>query len=252
MTPHILCVNGGALLHTASGLRFVNPPLGGAKYCNAQIDDYQGLPRRSFPHSPPLRLALCARFSHPAGVLSGTAGFGFWNDPFLMTGLRAPMLPRALWFFYAAPPSDMRLAVNTPGHGWKAAAVDALRPDAMAALPLAALALPLMQNERFYRRVWPYFERRFRIAERLLGEDALVGGMCAWHDYVLNWEPETTRFFVDGRLVLEAPSPRGPLGLVIWIDNQYLAVQPGGRLRYGLVAKSETQWMEIDDLHLET
>ena len=252
MIPNTLCVNGGGLLRTTGGLRFLNPPLGGAKYCNAQIDDYQGLPRRSFPNRPPLRLALRARFSHPAGLLSGTAGFGFWNDPFLMTDLRAPMLPRALWFFYAAPPSDMRLAVDTPGYGWKAAALDALRPDALAALPLAALAAPFMHWKRLYRRLWPFFERRFRIAEQLLGEDVVAGGMCAWHEYVLDWGRQAATFLVDGRPVLTAPAPRGPLGLVIWLDNQYLQVHPAGRLHYGLVAKSETQWMEIDDLHLET
>ena len=106
MIPNTLCVNGGGLLRTAGGLRFINPPVRGAKYCNAQIDDYQGLPRRHFPNRPPLQLTLRARFSHPAGMLSGTAGFGFWNDPFLMTDLTTPMLPRALWFFYAAPPSN--------------------------------------------------------------------------------------------------------------------------------------------------
>jgi hypothetical protein len=252
MIPNMLCVNGGGLLRAAGGLRFINPPLGGTKYCNAQIHDYQGLPRRGFPHRPPLRLALRARFSHPAGMLSGTAGFGFWNDPFLMTDLRAPMLPRALWFFYAGPQSDMRLAVDTPGDGWKAAALDALRPDALAALPLAALAAPLMHWDGLYRRLWPFFERRFRIAERLLGDDVVAGGMSAWHDYVLDWGLQTATFLVDGRPVLAAPAPRGPLGLVIWLDNQYLVVHPAGRLRYGLVAKSETQWMEIDDLHLET
>jgi hypothetical protein len=252
MMPNTLCVNGGGVLRTSGGLRFVNPPLGGAKYCNAQIDDYQGLPRRRFPHRPPLRLALRARFSHSAGTLSGTAGFGFWNDPFLMTDLRAPMLPRALWFFYAAPPSDMRLAVNTPGYGWKAAALDVLRPGAVAALPLAGLGMPLMRKAGIYRRLWPFFERRFRIAEQLLGEDVLAGGMRAWHEYVLDWGSQMATFLVDGRRVLAASAPRGPLGLVIWLDNQYLAVNPAGRLRYGLVAKSETQWMEIDDLHLET
>lgn len=67
MMPNTLCVNGGGLLRTAEGLRFVNPPSGGAKYCNAQIDDYQGLPRRRFPHRPPLRLAL----AHVSRTLPG-------------------------------------------------------------------------------------------------------------------------------------------------------------------------------------
>jgi hypothetical protein len=251
MMPNTLCVNGGALLRTTCGLRFINPLLSGATYCNAQIDDYQGLPRGRFPNRPPLRLSLRARFSHPAGELTGTAGFGFWNDPFLMTELRMPTLPRALWFFYAAPPSDLRLAVDTPGYGWKAAALDALRLDSLAALPLAALAIPAMRNSQLYRRLWPYFERKFRIAEQLLDTDMLDGNMTTWHEYMLDWQSESATFLVDGRVILTAPAPRGPLGLVIWIDNQYMAVHPRGHLRYGLVAKPETQWMEIDALQLE-
>jgi hypothetical protein len=246
MMPNTLCLNGGGLLRTSGGLRFVNPPLNGSTYCNAQIDDYQGLPRRRFLNRPPLRLSLRAHFSHRAGELTGTAGFGFWNDPFLMTDLRMPALPRALWFFYAAPPSDLRLAVDTPGRGWKASSLDALQPAGAAALPLTALAAPAMHSRRLYRRLWPFFERRFRIAEQLLEVD-----MTTWHEYVLVWGHDSATFLVDGRSVLVAPSPRGPLGLVIWLDNQYMAVHPAGHLRYGLVAKSETQWMEIDDLHLD-
>jgi hypothetical protein len=242
-----LAIRGGALVRTANGLRFVNPPLDGSVYCNAQLDDYQGLPRARFPNRPPLRLSLCARFSHPEGSLGGTAGFGFWNDPFLMTDVRLPALPRALWFFYAAPPSDMRLATGTPGYGWKAAALDALQARGAMSLPLAALAAPAMHSSRLYRRLWPFFERSFGIAEQLL--DA---SMTGWHDYALDWQPQAATFRVDGRVVLEAPSPQGPLGFVAWLDNQTMIVRPTGRLRHGLVAKSATQWMEISDLHLES
>jgi hypothetical protein len=245
MIPNTLCVNGGGLLRTVDGLRFINPRLDGSTYCNAQIDDYQALPRSGFPHRPPLRLALRARFSHPAGLLTGTAGFGFWNDPFLMTGLRIPALPRALWFFYAGPPSDMRLAVATPGWGWKATALDAIQPQALAALPLAALAFPILRVDSLYRGLWPWFAQRFGIADHLL-----TTSLTAWHDYVLEWGRREARFLVDGRCVFVAPAPAGPLGLVIWLDNQYLIVHPQGRLRQGIVAKSETQWMEIADLHL--
>jgi hypothetical protein len=34
-------------------------------------------------------------------------------------------LPRAIWFFYASPPSHMDLALDVPGYGWKAAMIDA-------------------------------------------------------------------------------------------------------------------------------
>lgn len=233
-------------MRTEAGLRFVNPPLSGDFYCNAQLDAYQGLPRQDFSSRPPLRLTLRARFSHAAGELTGTAGFGFWNDPFLMTDLRSPALPRSLWFFYAGPPSDMRLAVATPGCGWKASAIDALHLRGMLALPLAALAAPAMLSRRIYHRTWPFFERNFRI-----GESLLEVGMQEWHEYALDWQPRQAAFSVDGRLVLETPAPAGPLGFVAWLDNQYMVVHPTGRLRHGVVAKSTTQWMEISDLRLE-
>jgi hypothetical protein len=244
---NVLRVNGGELIRTGDGLRLLNPPLDGRTYCNAQLDDYQGLPRRRFPNRPPLRMTLRARFSHSAGKLGGTAGFGFWNDPFLMTGLRVPALPRALWFFYAAPPADMRLTTTAPGNGWKAMALDALQPRGLCALPPAALASPAMRVPRLYRRLWPWFERSFRIADALL--DA---GMTEWHEYALEWLPQRALFQVDGHTILEAQAPQGPLGLVIWIDNQYLVARPEGRLRSGFVAKSETQWMEIDEWSMFT
>lgn len=242
-----LAIRSGALVRTTHGLRLLNLPLTGSTYCNAQLDDYQGLPRRHFHNRPPLRLSVRARFSHEADSLGGTAGFGFWNDPFLMTGARVPALPRALWFFYAAPPADMRLAVHTPGHGFKAAALDALRPRGLLALPLAALAAPFMRSPALYRRLWPRFERAFGIAEQ-----ALDLPMTAWHAYTLDWQPQTATFAVDGRTVLQAPAPRGPLGFVAWIDNQYLVAHPAGRLASGVVAKWSTQWLELADLRLET
>jgi len=89
----------GALEEGDGALRFVTTDANAAQYSDAQIDDYQALSRRNFLWRPPLRMSVRARFSHPAGALRGTAGFGFWNDPFMMTGPRKPALPRALWFF---------------------------------------------------------------------------------------------------------------------------------------------------------
>ena len=78
----------GQLLSTPGVLRLQNDPTTATTYSNAQIDDYQGLARRDFIWQPPLTLTVTARFSHGADALRGTAGFGFWNDPFGMTGAR--------------------------------------------------------------------------------------------------------------------------------------------------------------------
>jgi hypothetical protein len=38
--------------------------------------------------------------------------------------------------------------------------------------------------------------------------------------------------------------------VVAWIDNQFLALTPQGRVRWGLVAASGPQWVELAELHL--
>ena len=236
----------GALEATASTLRLVLPRASRSHYSDAQLDDYQGRPRRRFPWRPPLRLTVQARFSHPAGQLHGTAGFGFWNDPFVMSGGRWPMLPRAAWFFYASPPSDMKLVPEVPGYGWKAATIDALQP---VALPLALIALPavlLMNVPRLYRLLWPPIQRTLRVGEALIPAD-----MTGWHTYVLDWGREEVRFWVDPgeepeSPMLVAPAPRGPQGFVIWLDNQYLIATPQGKVHWGLLEIGERQWLEVE------
>ena len=60
-------VGNGTLEPTGSTLRFVVADATSWQYSDAQIDDYQGLPRCHFLWRPPLRLTMRARFSHPAG-----------------------------------------------------------------------------------------------------------------------------------------------------------------------------------------
>ena len=144
-------VGNGQLEPTRSSLRFVTEHANSEGYTNAQIDDYYGLPRHRFPWNPPLKLTVRARFSHTAEELRGTSGFGFWNDPLLMTQRRLPALPRAVWFFYASEPSDMKLDIKVPGCGWKAASIDAVRANALAWAPLAPVVIPLMNSPTLYR-----------------------------------------------------------------------------------------------------
>jgi hypothetical protein len=241
-------VGGGALEASGGGLRLGIPGASARRYADAQLDDYQGLARRHFPWRPPLTLTVTARFSHPAGQLRGTAGFGFWNDPFWMTGKYLPALPRAIWFFYASPDSDMQLDCRVPGHGWKAATIDAANLAAIALVPLAPLAVPLMNLAPVHRTVWPVVQRAVKVREAELEAD-----MTAWHTYVLEWGSHAARFSLDGRPVLDdAPSPRGPLGLVVWLDNQYMVVTPRGRLGWGLLDVPGPQWLEVSRLIVKT
>ena len=237
----------GALEFSGDTLRFVNTNTVVARYTDAQIDDYQGLARRDFLWRPPLKMTVQARFSHPAGQLSGTAGFGFWNDPFMMTGRRRPTLPRVIWFFYSSPPSNMKLDLHTPGPGWKAATLDALRLPFFALLPTAPVAVPLMNVAPLYRAFWPTGQRAIGVSESPVQVD-----MQVWHTYVIDWQENSAHFTVDGDTVLACKtSPRRPLGFVMWLDNQYMVATPWGCFKYGLLDAPGRQWMEVVGLEIK-
>lgn len=238
---------GSAIEHTGASWLFANEPIEAGHYTDAQIDDYQGLRRRDFLWKPPLTLTVRARFSHPAGELTGTAGFGFWNDPFMMTGARMPSLPRTIWFFYASPPSDMKLDLNTPGHGWKAATLDAIRLPFFLLAPTMPLAVPLMNIPTLYRALWPVGQRAIGVSEAPVEAD-----MTGWHSYQIDWGAHRATFRVDEHTILDCDTPpRGPLGFVMWIDNQAMIATPQGRFGYRLLALQERQWMEVDTLHID-
>jgi len=238
----------GSLEFTGDTLRLVNTDTSTGRYTDAQIDDYQGLARREFLWLPPLRMTVRARFSHPAGALSGTAGFGFWNDPFMMTGWRWPAPPRVIWFFYASPPSNMKLDLHTPGHGWKAATLDALRWPFFALLPTAPLAVPLMNIGPLYHTFWPLGQRAINVSEALAPIE-----MTGWHTYVIDWQKKSVHFTVDGQAVLASNTPPGgPLGFVLWLDNQFMVATPWGRFKYGLLDGSGRQWLEVSSVEIKS
>ncbi|MCB0250569.1 MAG: family 16 glycosylhydrolase [Anaerolineae bacterium] len=254
-------LSSGHVDWTGASVRLVNDNTSAGRYSNAQIDDCQGRPRKELLWSPPLHLTVRARFSHPAPplraggdcdyeylggpILSGTAGFGFWNAPSTLEG-HVPALPRALWFFYASPPSNIKLASATPGCGWKAATFDASGwPFRLLALT-APVAVPLMNWQAAYRRLWPIGQRAIGVSEAPVAAD-----MTEWHTYVIQWEEKRARFLVDGDVVLDCDTvPRGPLGLVIWLDNQSLVLTPQGRLRHRLLHQPEKQWLEMAEIEI--
>lgn len=236
----------GKLLEDGNTLRFVSRQPTAQVYSNAQIDDYQRLPRRKFPHRPPLTLTVRARFSHPANELRGTAGFGFWNDPFMMTGARLPTLPSAVWFFFASPPSDMPLAADVSGSGWKAATINAWRPAFLALTPLLPVAVPLMNIPSLRWRLWRFGQRVAHICER-----AISAPMTEWHTYTIRWQKNSIRFMIDGQSILECTyAITRPLGFVMWLDNQYMVATPWGRFRWGLLETSAEQWLEVEQLKI--
>ena len=86
-----------------------------------------------------------------------------------------------------------------------------------------------------------------------MGEDAAALSLdpTAWHAYALEWQADGVRFEVDGAVALEtAQVPRAPLGLVLWIDNQYAAFPPQGTLRFGTLANPEPAWLELAEIEV--
>lgn len=237
---------GGKLDQTGPLAWHMEIPAGPAgRYRWAQLDDYVHSSRPEFANQQPMTLALRARVS--ARDLPGTWGFGLWNDPFSAglgiggTARRLPTLPNAAWFFHASPPNYLAFRDDHPAQGFLAATFSSapVHPWVLAPMLPGLLLLLWRPTARWVRRM----------ATRVIEEDSarLDLDVTTWHDYRLDWGSKTCRFWVDGRLCLETPvSPRGRLGLVIWIDNQYAALDPDGSLKYGTLETSGETWLEVD------
>src|SRR5947209_3461907 len=199
------CIGGGTLHIVDSVLRMELPAARIGEYADAQIDDYGQLARSAFPWKPPLRMEVRARSSLPAAskydsvesrnILRGTAGFGFWNYPLSVRG-DVLMLPEAIWFFYASPPSNMALVQAVPGWGWKAQVVHSMRLEALPAIiPLGITAAwARLSGETRPAHYW---------MQKLTGaqEALLPAEMDSWHTYVLEWRQTMARFWVDDELM---------------------------------------------------
>lgn len=211
-------------------------------YRDAQIDDYYGLQRKNFPHHS-VTVSLRARASSIS--IPGTWGFGLWNDPFGMSlgfggnPLRLPALPNAVWFFSASPQNYLSFTDDKPAQGFLAQSFhsSAFHPW----LIPAGLTLPIS----------PTTARN--LISKVIREDssALSVDVTQWHGYRLEWSLKRVLFYIDDVPVFESHvSPNPPLGLIIWIDNQYAAFTPEGKIGFGVLENSEPAWIEITDLTL--
>jgi hypothetical protein len=218
------------------------------KYRLAQLDDYTQLSRSRFPLHCPLSITLSARTSNSS--IPGTWGFGLWNDPFGMSlgmggsPFRLPALPNAVWFFGASEESYLSFREPeredlAPANGFLAQSFRA--PKFHPSLISAGIALPFSRT------------RTRRLLGRIIDEDGirLSVDVTQWHRYKLDWRESRVSFEVDDVQVFESQvSPRPPLGLVIWIDNQYAAFTPEGKIGLGVLENPEPAWLEIKDLDL--
>jgi len=229
---------GGIIEAAASGWRLSVAQGASRHYRLAQLDDYALLPRRHFAARPPATLSLSARAA--AHSLPGTWGFGLWNDPFGIAlwlkdrPFRLPALPNSVWFFHASRSNYLSFRNDKPASGFLAQAFSAPRFHPL--LIPAAMALPIWRA------------RTRQLLSRIVDEDSARLGVdvTAWHVYRLEWRADRCIFWVDETRVLEARvSPRPPLGLVIWIDNQFAAFTPDGSIRWGFETNPADAWLEI-------
>ena len=223
------------------------PPGPAGSYRLAQLDDYNSLARHNFPWQPPLQMRLRAKASDLK--MPGTWGFGFWNDPFSLSfgfgggQRRLPALPNAAWFFYASAQNYLSLRDDLPAQGLLAATFRSPHwPAALLGLGLPALPfLALTPTARLLRK----------LASRLIHQDAarLPLDTSQWHSYGIHWHTDAVQFFVDDIVIFETPvAPHIPLGFVLWIDNQYAAFPPHGKLSYGTLAFDKSSRLDIRDL----
>jgi len=211
---------------------------------------------------------------------------GFGGSPF-----RLPALPNAVWFFGASEENYLsfrdglhpeRSEAQTKGAS-SASGADIAPPSAppsgtsqreIAAngfiaqafrapkfhplLILAGLALPFSRQttRRLLSRVVEEDGVQLRRDDpsgsaKNLNQPGRVAP-TDWHRYRLDWREKQVAFEVDGALVFESPvSPNPPLGLVVWIDNQYAAFTPEGKIGFGVLANPELAWLEVKEIELK-
>jgi hypothetical protein len=249
---------------STNGWRMEIPAGDASAYRIAQLDDYSRLPRPRFPSHPSLTLSLRARTS--SASIAGTWGFGLWNDPFgLSLGFggnpfRLPALPNAIWFFHASEENwlsfrdrqsgRIRRSAPTsasPGNGFLAQAFRSPKIPSPLLASLGLLSLPALLPTLATRKTRKWLRWLAGLFVRDEGIRLSVD-QTQWHAYRLEWSPTRSAFWVDEALVFESPvSPRPPLGMVIWIDNQFARFTPEGEVGFG-VLEGSAEWLEVDEV----
>jgi hypothetical protein len=132
-----------------------------------------------------------------------------------------------------------------PGCGFYAQVFRSPRlPSVLSLLGLPALPFLL----------WPNTARILRkAAQALIDEDAMALDIdvTEWHAFSLGLAKQGVDFSIDGRVVFSTPMlPKGRLGLVVWIDNQYFRFTPDGKIGFGFLGSGTAQSMLIQNLSL--
>ena len=264
--------HNASVISTEKGWRLEIQKGDSLHYRDAQLDDYSQLPRHKFPHRT---LSLSLRAKTSSSSIAGTWGFGLWNDPFgLSLGFggspfRLPALPNAVWFFYGSgenylsfkspsttPPASQNggSAQDVPANGFMAQTFRS--PKFHPLLILAGLTLPFSRKaarKLLSKVIDEDGVSLWNMQEHPQGTRAPAlqkVDVTHWHAYRLEWSEKRVVWYLDDILVFESPvSPNAsrPLGVIIWIDNQYAAFTPEGKIAFG-VLEGGNEWLEIEDI----
>jgi hypothetical protein len=221
------------------------------QYRWAQLDDYSNLPRSRFLWQAPLRMKCSARVSH--ADLPGTWGFGFWNDPFNASlkikgaGFHLPALPNTAWFFHASSENHLSLKTNRQACGFLAAIFSSPLIPTLALLPGYIFA-PLLFIPAVARTM-------MKIAAKVVRDEfsILDVNQTEWNSYRLELFEDRVDFYINDAFIYRTTrAPRGKLGALVWIDNQYAGFSPNGKFQAGLLENSQPAWLEIKDWDITT
>ena len=249
LTPHT--TSGGIITQSETGWHMQIPAGLSSNYRLAQLDDYAALHRQKFPWVTPTILRLRVRVS--SNSIPGTWGFGFWNDPFSMfLGLGGmirslPVLPNAVWFFYASQENYLSFRDNKPSNGFLAATFQSPNIPSVYLIP-GLLLLPILLIRPWARWL------RTKLGKLIFEDSTRIDiDVTQWNEYRIIWEENRVDFEINNHPVFTTSvSPHVPLGLVIWIDNQYAAFLPDGELKAGALENQAPAWMEIDGINIQS
>ena len=102
-------------------------------------------------------------------------------------------------------------------------------------------------------QLWSQDARSHKLHQQADGVQSQRVDPTQWHGYKLKWSQKRVLFEVDDVQVFElAVSPNPPLGLVIWIDNQFAAFTPEGKIGFGVLENPEPAWLEVKDIVIES
>ncbi len=241
-------------------------------------------PHQSLNPSTSLRASLSLRARASSAAIPGTWGFGLWNDPFgnaqgapfgMSLGFggnpfRLPALPNAVWFFHASPENYLSFQEPSAIGGFP---LRGLRDtgEKNASVKLSGLTRPTQppiaangflaqtfRSPKFHPllilagMVLPFSRKAARkLLSKVIAEDGIKLGVdvTQWHTYKFEWSQNRVISYVDELRVFESSvSPNPPLGVILWIDNQFAAFTPEGKIGFGVLENSEPAWIEICDL----